>query len=315
MSIRSLAIFLHRLRTDELTPVGPVSDGATLARLVAEPPPALAALLAAHVEALLATWPGGASLQPRSIPASALWVAAALNNLIWAVQRPDPRLLTITLRLTEALPVADDLATALAYHSLLRHLARINPTEDWRPVVQRMLERCPLSSAWLPRRQQPLSSLLLDLLRQHPVQAALRDRWLILLPELTVAQRIVPLACATANAELGLLLDDLRVQGDEWHPLLLAFYEADCLLQRHGSREQPTWPLLRALLTSARTSRDPLQRRAAERTLVRYRALVALANDERLPRRYQHRAYDEQTWQLLGESMPRVRFTPVLQRR
>ena len=306
MSTRSLAIFLHRLLAGALEPVGPVSDSATLTRLVEQPAPVLQTLLGAHVDALIGGWPDGALLRPRTLPATALWAATALNNLVWALQRPDPRLLTVTLRLAQALPAATDPATALAYHSLLRHLDRLELASDWLPVARLLVARSPLTAAWLPRREEQLSPVLLDLLRQPPVQVALRDRWLGLLPDLAAVRRTVSLECATANAELGSLLGALLEHNAEWQPLALAFYEADCLLQRQGSREQPTWPGVTALGTAARYGADARQRRHAERVLARYRPLVALLADEALVRPYLH--LDGRFLMLVADMMPHVRL-------
>ncbi|MEI8167889.1 MAG: hypothetical protein WCG26_16015, partial [Chloroflexales bacterium] len=186
------------------------------------------------------------------------------------------------LRLAQALPAATDTATALAYHSLLHHLTRRELAADWLPVARLLVARSPLTAAWLPRREELLSPLLLDLLRQYPVQVALRDRWLDLLPDLAAVRHTVGLACATANAELGSLLGALLAHPAEWQPFVLAFYEADCALQRRGSPERPTWPVITALGVAARTSTDPRERRHAARVLARYVPLVALLADETL---------------------------------
>lgn len=282
-------IFLQQLLADRVAPTGPVQDRETLQQLILAPPAALQALVGAHVDALLATWPGAAGLRPQAIPSSTLWLAAALNNLAWASEypTPDPRLLNLTLRLARALPSARDEATALAYHSLLRYLPHLLPHADWLPVVRLLLATSPLSEAWLPRRSR-VRPLLRDLLRHTPVQAALRDRWLSLWPDLATAQATVPLTMATANAELGGLLGDLLDQGETWQPFVLSFYEADCYLQRQGSRAQPTWPVLTTLGHVAQQASDIRQRRHAARTLSRYRPLATLLQDERRVRPYLH---------------------------
>lgn len=305
MSTRSLAIFLQQLLVGNLEPVGPVSDRATLARLVAQPAPILATLLGAHVDALLAGWPGGSRLRPRTIPATTLWVAAALNNLAWAVQRPDSRLLTVTLRMVKALPAATDPDTALAYHSLVRHCTTLTPPADWLPIERLLVARSPLTCAWLPHREATLPATLCDLLRQYPVQVALRDRWLSLFPDLDAVRRTVPLACANANAEIGGLLSDLVAESCAWHPFVLAFYEADCMLQHQGSLESPTWPIISAL-GAARKGSDARQRRHAEKVLARYRPLVNLMADEALVRPYLH--LDVRFMTLLADSLPVVRL-------
>jgi hypothetical protein len=288
MSERSLAIFLHQLLAGELAPVGPVNDGATLKRLVEAPPSALQTLLGAHLDALLAGWPSGSTLRPPSLPTAMFWIAAALNNAAWAIQRPDPRLLTITLRLSEAIPVAADPGEALAYHSLIRHLARFPLAEDWRPVAQRLFDRSPLTTGWLPRCNGALSPVLIELLASYPVQADLRDRWLTLLPDEQSVRRTIPAATAAANAELGQLLRDLLALDTDWRPFLLAFYEADCEFQRRGSDERPTWPLLDALGAAARQERDVVRRRYAQKTLYRYAPLVDLMADEACVRPYRY---------------------------
>ena len=254
MSTRSLATFLHRLLVGECAPIGPVRDSATLARLVEQPAEQLQALLGAQIDTLLAGWPGSGHLRPHAIPSAALWVAAALNNLAWAVGRPDPRLLTVTLRLVQALPPANDPAAALAYHSVLQHLASIDTPQDWKPVVQQLLTRSPLTAIWLPRLDEHLAwDVALALVGHAPVQAALRDRWLALLPDVVAVRYMLSSECAELNVEIGLLLAALLKRGDGWQPFVLAFYEADCAMQRRGSLDRPVWPTL-ALLGAMRSS-------------------------------------------------------------
>lgn len=302
MSQRSLAMFLHNLLAGELAPVGPVNDSATLNRLVEQPAPTLQALLGAHRDALLAGWPAGDGVPPRRLPAAMLWVAAALNNAAWAVRRPDPRLLTITLRVSEAIPPAADADEALAYHSLIRHVARLNLADDWRCVAQRLIERSPLTSGWLPRCNSTLSPLLIHLLRCYPVQADLRDRWLTILPDEQSARHTLPSAVAMVNAELGQLLRDLLAFDPVWQPFVLAFYEADCAFQRRGSVEKPTWPVLEALGAAARQERDPVRRRYAQKTLYRYAPLVDLMADEACIRPYLY--LDVQFQTLVADVVP-----------
>jgi hypothetical protein len=189
MSERALGHLLYALlehdRNGAVIATGAVSDPVTLERLVQHPPAPLQTLLSAHVTALLATWPGGAALTPSHLPAAAFWVAAAMNNLVWAATHPSKRLLSITLRLVESIPPAATCEAALAYHSLLRHMEyRPRPHDDhWEPVVAGLRKCSPLTGAWLPYRDSDYPwPQLLDLLREPPLYAALRDRWLSLLP-------------------------------------------------------------------------------------------------------------------------------------
>ncbi len=279
MSTRSLAFFLHHLLAGELAPIGPVSDRTTLNRLIEQPAPQIQALLGAQMDALLARWPGSGYLRPQAIPSATLWVAVALNNLAWAADRPDPRLLTVTLRLAQALPPAVDLAAALAYHSVLQHLPRSTTPADWRPVARQLVACSPLTALWLPELNTPFAwDLARDLLHHPPVQVALRNHWLTLLPAAVAAPRILPMACAEANRELGRVLTALLDRDNGWHPFVLAFYEADCAMQRRGCPERPEWPLI-TQLGAARISTDPLQRRRAEHLLSRYRPLLSLMHN------------------------------------
>jgi hypothetical protein len=291
MSERSLALFLRGLLEPDgpAAAVGAVASPATFARLGEQPAPALQTLLAAHVHALLATWPGGAALHPASLPAATLWVGAALNNLAWAATRPTPRLLTITLRLVETLPAATTREAALAYHSLLRHLERLELLPaDWDAVVSGLLRRSPLTAVWLPRGDVPeAGAWFWELLREPVVWAALRNRWLSLLPlPEQWAQPGITTVQAKASAELGRLLESVGEGGGAvGQPALLGFYEAECWLQRRGTEERPTWPLLRWLHT-ARGSHDPLVRHNGERVLARYRPLARLLAHEAVVRPY-----------------------------
>jgi hypothetical protein len=96
----------------------------------------------------------------------------------------------------------------------------------------------------------------------------------------------VPTRLAQGNVELGRILEGLSehggAAGTRW---LLALYEADCLLQRQGSEESPTWPLLR-WLHAARYSSDPLERGNARRVLARYYPLLPLIDQEHPLRPY-----------------------------
>lgn len=288
MSERALAIFLHRLIEGRLEPTAPVRATTMLEQLGERPAPALCDLLGAHVDALLAGWTGGMALRPATIPTSALWVGAALNNLAWAAKHADPQLLTATLRMVQALPAAADAGAALAYHGLLRHLDYASAMQDWLPVARQLTERSPLTAAWLPRIDERLDwALLLELLDHYPAKAALRDRLLALLPAPEALGRgLIESDIAIANAEAGRLLAGLLEHGGTpWRPFVLAFYEADCALQRRGDKEHPIWPALDHART-ARVSDDPLLRRNAERLLARYRPLAGLLADETLVRPY-----------------------------
>ncbi len=310
MSERALAHFLHALleprRNGTMGMVaasGVVVSAATLERLAADPAHALRALLSAHTDALLATWPGGAALRPATLPASALLVGAALTNMARAATHPSPRLLPITERLVDTLPAAATRDAALAYHSLLRHIEHVPiPHENWQTVVRALLHRSPLTAAWLPRlsppgtdlplpraSDDPLWPLLAGLLRDPLVEAPLHDRWLALLPPPdALAAQGVSIAQAKANVLLGQLLDEVYApDGAADNHALLRFYEADCMLQRHGSREDASWPLLR-WLASALHSGDELEWRKAHNVLARYRALHPLLEYPPLLRRYAH---------------------------
>jgi hypothetical protein len=217
-----------------------------------------------------------------------LWVAAALNNLAWAQTHPDAHLATLTLRLTGALPPAATLADDLAYHSLLRHLPRRTPGEEWQPAVSRLLERSPLTAAWLPQVGPDINrDLLLKELAGCAIQRMLRDRWLDLLPHPeTLAHGRIDSGIARANVEIGRMLDVLlEYGGQDWLPFVLSFYEADCNLQQRGRNARLAWPLLDHIRT-ARVSNDPLVRRNAERLLARYRPLARLMADETVTRPY-----------------------------
>lgn len=341
MSERFLAHFLHWLGAQHgterenghgLSTTGAVADPAVLEHLLAQPAPMLHTLLSAHTDALLATWPGGATHRPDTIPSSALWVGAALNNLVWAAtHHPSPRLFTITLRMVQALPVADTPDAALAYHSLLRHLEHLPrpPGDDWQPVVNGLVRCSPLTAAWLPQmdRMDRMDrtnagaspwAVLLALLRVTAVWAALRDRWLALLPlPDTVARQGIPTHLAKANAALGGVLRGLRDHGgpDGQH-LLFTFYEMDCVLQRRGTPERPFWPLLDWLHVSL-VSNDELVARNARQVLARYHPLAPLLVDERLSRPY--RQLDGRFLVSLADMLPadrekRVRLRQVLHR-
>lgn len=268
MSERVLAIFLHNLLQGTTTAPGAVREEATLHRLVAQPHPTLHTLLDAHMDALLRGWPAGHTLRPATIPATALAVGAALNNLAWSRHRTDKRLQTITRRLTEALPAAASVEQALAYHALLRFLTAIPTTQEWQPVITDLLERSPLTAAWLPSIPPQCDwSRLLALLHHCPVRVALRDRLLAL-----------PQAPAT-NLALGALLDGLLEHGGAAiQPFLLEFYEADCWLHTQMHQAHPVRTLL-ARVRRAHAGDDPLARRHATRLMARYRALRTLLDN------------------------------------
>jgi hypothetical protein len=287
MSERALATFLHNLLAGRHETIGPVRDAATLQRLLEQPAPLFHDLLSAHVDALLAGLPGGAALRPAALPTTTLWLAAVLNNLVWAGRVADPQLLNVSLRLAGALPPAHDLPAALAGHSLLQHLARITLPADWRPVRGELLARYPLTAAWLLPRcgEQPDWTALQALLEPPPLQALLRDRWLSLAPGSTDTG-MHAWDLALANAEIGALLEGLLAADASWLAFVLEFYEADCELQRRERAGQLEWPLL-AQLRSARHDRDYIQRRRALRSLDRYRPLAGLLRrDSRLLRPY-----------------------------
>ncbi|NTV64655.1 MAG: hypothetical protein HGA65_14140 [Oscillochloris sp.] len=286
MSIRTLAIFLQRLLAERIEPDGPIGAAEALDRMLAQPPPALQPLLTSHIDALLAGWPGAATLRPVTAPAAALWAGVALNNLAWSVTRPDSRLLEITLRLARALPPADDLPAQLAYHSLLRHLERLTPAPDWHPVVRELLARCPLTSVWLPRVDPSHGyERLLPLLAHAPLRVALRDRWLSLAPSADEVRRGLSADRAAVSAAVGGLVGQVLAAGPQWRAFVLGFYEAECVLLRCGDPGRPHWPLLEQL-RAAQISADPRQRRHAERALVRYRPLSQLLIDESALRPY-----------------------------
>lgn len=283
MSEHALATFLHRLLTDTPRPIGPVRDPTVLQRLVHQPAPLLQQLLTAHIDTLLADLPDGATLRPITVPATALWVGAILNNLVLATTRPDARLLTITLRLTEALPPATTWDTALAYHSLLRHLACcVPPGDDWQPVAHRVLAHSPLTALWLPYIDAHISwEVVLDLMQDRPLRALVHDRLLALLPPPEAQEpQAITRTLARANHTVGQILTALLEQGGpDWRPFVLAFYEADCERQRRGTDEHPTWPLL-TLVRRTQRDGDAFQRRNAGWLLARYRPLAAMLHDE-----------------------------------
>lgn len=288
MSTRPLAIFLHRLLAGALDPAGPLSSGAALTRLIEQPAAALQTLLVAHIDSLLATWSGGDALRPQVVPGAALWVAAIMNNLAWASSHPDPGLPTISLRLSQALPPARDLATEIAYHSLLRHIEQLSPAPEWQPVVRNLLVCSPLTAAWLPRLDAPLDQdRLAGLLAHPPLLKALRDRWLSLAPAPSEVRRGISAESASANAAVGELLGRLLASGEQWRPFALSFYEADCALQQRSGSTGPIWPLIEQL-RAARVGADPRQRRYAERILARYRPLAKLLADTDALRPYLH---------------------------
>jgi hypothetical protein len=305
MSERALTVFLHGLLEGRLAPVAPVRDGTALARLLEEPAPVFEKLLNAHVDALLSGWSGGATLRPENIPATALWVGAALNNLAWSASRSDPSLLNVTLRLARALPLAGDTEAALAYHSLLRHLDPQALAEDWQPVVTLLLERSPLTAAFLPRVVEKFDwPHLLALLRYRAIQVALRDH-LLALP-------LEPAVCL----EVGRLLEGLLEHGGpQLRPFVLAFYEADCAFRREVSQRQPYWPLFDQV-RAARISSDARVRRNANRLLARYRPLAALLADTatlRLYTRLDH-LFLIQIGDLMRDSATQVSFRHIERR-
>lgn len=229
MSERSLATFLQTLLTSAPAPAGPVRDPVALQRLATSPSPPFQHLLAAHLDAFLRDVPAGETLRPQAVPAGVLGVGAALNNLALSATYPDPRLLTITLRLLDELPPVTTTDAALAAHSLLRHLPRIRYRTDWEPVRHRLLAASPLTALWLPHPGDTINwDLALALLARPPLRVLVRDRLLGLLPppERFPNERIET-AVARANEDTGRLLAALLEHGGAaWQPFVLALYPA-----------------------------------------------------------------------------------------
>lgn len=300
--MRTLALFLQRSLSGSLHAVGPLDEEALLMRLVHTPPVALQPLLEAHVDALIGGYRDGATIRPTSLPATTLWVAALLNNLAWATQHPNDRLLTVSLRLVRALPPAPDMNAALAYHSILCRLDDLAPPATWQPVVRLLLIRSPLTAAWLPSLDAAFDWALFEqMLEQLPLRFALFDRWLALLPDPADPQALTTQR-ARANHELGRLLGALLQRDPQWQPLVATFYEADCHRQRRGDEAHPTWPLLDALRAS-RQSNDPRQRQHAKYASERYRPLVALRTNPALLRTYSR--LDSRFLEQIGEVVRR----------
>lgn len=284
MSIYSYASFLQQLLAGRFVPTGPCD--ADMDQVVKQPLVVLQDLLVAHLDALLAGWPGGSTLRPAVVPATTFWVGAVLQNMAWAGQQAAARPLAVSMRLVQALPPAADLAAMLAYHSLLRYREQIVVAPDWQVLWREVLLRSPLSAAWFLHPDVPLRhEVLVALLTQPPLRAALRDRWLALAPDAREVRHGLTLERAGANAALGIVLGQLLAAGDAWRPFVLSFYEAECTLLRRGDDHRPEWPLL-THLRAARNAVDPRQRRLAERTLIRYRPLRLLMHDEAALRPY-----------------------------
>jgi hypothetical protein len=309
MSERALATFLHTLLADAPRPVGPIRDPVLFERLVAQPSAQLQNLLVAHSTTVRADLPGSEHLDAAAIPATTLWVGAALNNLALSATRPDKRTLTVTLRLTEALPPATSPAAALAYHSLLRHLVRWPPTPEWQPVAHRLLARSPLTALWQPHiGEQTDWNVMLALLACEPLRILVRDRLLgVLPPPERFQQQHLDTQIARANATTGRILGALLEHGGAaWQPWVLAFYEADCARQRRGTEAEPVWPLL-TWVRRAQRQGDALTRRNVDRVLARYVPLGELMRDEMVVRPYLQ--LDGRFMEQLGQVLPtRKRF-------
>lgn len=308
MSQRALAQFLHTLLRGEVIASAPINHAPTLAQLVTHPPHPFERLLQEHVGQFLNELPGHTRPTIQTIPSLSLWVAAALNNLCWAQQHPDPRLLTITLRLVQALPSANQHDTAIAYHSILRFLHHLSPDPAWQPVVRALQQSNPLTAALWPHCDTHFQwPLFLDMMRIHAYQCLFRDRFLSLSCALRDDEQLsLDSHVAQAHAHHGRLMSGiLEHGGQDYYGLLLALYEADCALLRHGDMHHPTWPML-PHLGASRGSNDPLVRRNANRILRRYHALISLSATPALLHPYH--ALDARFIEQLATVMPSPRL-------
>lgn len=294
MSVPTITLFLHALLHGSTHPTDAIRDAEWLRQLLCHPPATLVPLVQAHLEVWLAELPKGAELRPATVPASVLWVAAVLNNLAVRHTHTNPRLLTITLRLSEALPPAATLEAALAYHSLLRHLSTLWPHDigeweqgdaAWETVVRRLVVRSPLTALCWPFGTEHLDwQVVMMLLKYRPLSVLVWERLLELLPADMTEPQLQDRRMARANARAGDLLAALLAHGDRWgQHFVLTLYEADCERQRRDCTIGPTWPLL-TLLRRAIRSDDTLIRSNARLLLKRYSPLVKLP--DALPRPY-----------------------------
>nr|WP_044200548.1 hypothetical protein [Oscillochloris trichoides] len=274
--LRSYATFLQGLLIDQVVVAAPLTDPARLEHLLTQPAPAFYDLLTAHVDALLDTWPNGATLRPESISTMALWLGVALYHLARLHEHPDEDLFTLTQRMIAVLPVADDLATQIGYHSLIWAWIRAQRyllATSLQPLLRDLFARSPLSAVWfLHLEVLPSPQMLSSLLTYVPVRSVLHDHWLDLgLRPAEVRRGLSPERVA-ASAAVGRLLDQMLALDVVWRPRVLVFYEVECMLLRQGSEEHPQWPLLEQLRL-ARMHGDARQRRLVERALERYRPL------------------------------------------
>lgn len=274
--LRSYATFLQGLLIDQVVVAAPLTDLARLDDLLTHPAPAFHDLLTAHVDALLDTWPNGVMLRPQSIPTTPLWLGVVLYHLAWLHDHPDAHLRTFTQRMIAVLPVAEDLATQIGYHSLIWAWIRAQRyllAASLQPLLRDLFARSPLSAVWfLHLDVLPSPQMLSSLLTYAPVRAVLRDHWLDLgLRPAEVRRGLRPERVA-ASAAVGRLLDQMLVLDVVWRPRVLVFYEVECMLLREGDEDRPQWPLFDQLRL-ARLHGDARLRRLVERALERYRPL------------------------------------------
>ncbi len=281
--LRSYATFLQGLLIDQVVVVAPLTDPARLEYLLTQPAPAFHDLLTVHVDALLATWPDGATLRPQSIPTTPLWLGAILYQMSSLHDHSDAHLLTFTQRMIAALPVAEDLATQIGFHSLIWAWMRARRgilADHLQPLLRDLLARSPLSAVWFLHLDVLSSPQMLSSLLAHaPVRAALRDHWLDLgLRPAEVRRGLQPERVA-ASAAVGTVLGQVLALDAAWQPWVLEFYEMECMFLRQGDEERPQWPLLEQLRL-ARMHGDARQRRLVERALERYRPLRTIMKSE-----------------------------------
>ncbi|WP_129628735.1 hypothetical protein [Candidatus Oscillochloris fontis] len=281
--LHSYATFLQRLLLDQVVVAAPLTDLARLEHMLTQPAFAFPYLFTAHVDALLETWPDGATLRPESIPPTPLWLGAVLYQIAWLHDHPDEDLITFTERMIAALPVAEDLPTQIGYHCLIWAWMRAQRgiiADHLQPLLRDLLARSPLSAVWfLHLEVLPSPQMLSSLLVYTPVRAALRDHWLNLgLRPAEVRRGLRPERVA-ASAAVGTLLGQLLALDVVWQPWVLDFYEVECMLSRQGNDERPQWPLLEQLRL-ARVHGDARQRRLVERAMKRYRPLHTIMKSE-----------------------------------
>lgn len=316
----TMTMLLHTLLHGSARPTDPIRDAELLQRLVCHPPDTLVPLVQAHLGAWLAELPDGAELRPTAVPATVLWVAAVLNNLALRNTHTDPRLRTITLRFSAALPPAVTLEEALAYHSLLRHLPTLWPQglagqeqeqhDEWEAVVRRLVLRSPLTALCWPFATERLDWQVVRMQQAHrQLRLLLWERLLELLPVDMTRQQLLDRCIARANARAGDLLAALLDHDDEtkWgQRFVLMLYEADCQRQRRDRATGPTWPLL-TLLGRAIHSDDALTSSNARLLLKRYRPLVGLPIQVTRPYTWLHAHFLTQLEQLVPVYSPIIR--------